>query len=118
MFREKSNNSGICDVKKYITIARYENRIKTKGSPLFVPKYVDVIKYLKKEYGLGTNSNSIKSVLNILGLRDSEGLVSHPKEERCRIIAAALIKFNKIEDRSYEKEISDFYKNRKKRIAN
>ena len=106
------------DEAKARVIARYEKRIKTKGSPLFVPKYVDVIKYLKEEYGLGVNSNSIKSVLNILGLRDSEGLVSHPKEERCRIIAAALIKFNKIEDRSYEKEISDFYKNRKKRIAN
>ena len=104
----------IDDIKnniKFIQNVRYDE---LTGKIVKIPKFVDVIKDVKENYGYGCSSNSIRAVLFIIGLSTNDGLRSYPMEQVSRSVIKSLIKLGKIEDRSYELEINKFYKNRKK----
>lgn len=108
----KANLDEIKEGINFIQNVRYDEMT---GKIVKIPKFVDVIKFIKENYGFGCSSNSIRAALNIIGLSTDDGIRSYPREPVTRSIVESLIKLDKIDNRSYESEITTFYKNRKKK---
>ena len=70
-----------------------------------IPKFVDVIRYIKEKYGYGCSGNSIWAVLNIIGLSTDDGIRSYPMEQVTRSVIESLIYLGKNGDLKHMKKI-------------